>query len=86
MKAHSAHDNERVGDIVLAIDHNGKLYENEGHVCGSVDIRHKETKAFTRMDDFLESVVEGHEWKPFQFMSQSGGTRGSPSSGKGTEN
>lgn len=31
---HSSHSNEAVGDMTLAIDTAGRLYMNEGHVCG----------------------------------------------------
>jgi hypothetical protein len=34
--AHSTHRSEAIGDITLAIDHHGRLYRNEGHICGGV--------------------------------------------------
>ncbi len=32
--AHSAHDNASIGDMVLAIDHCGAIYQIDTHVCG----------------------------------------------------
>ncbi len=36
MVSNSTHDNPRIGDITLAIDSNGRIYKNEGHVCGGI--------------------------------------------------
>jgi hypothetical protein len=32
----SVHQDEQVGDITIAIDHSGKYYINEGHICGGI--------------------------------------------------
>jgi hypothetical protein len=32
----SSHDTEQVGDLTLAIDNHGKIYLNEGHICGGI--------------------------------------------------
>jgi hypothetical protein len=34
--SNSAHDNEKVGDITIAVDNRGRMYLNEGHVCGGI--------------------------------------------------
>jgi hypothetical protein len=36
MIAHSSHDSKLIGDITLAIDNRGRLFMNEGHVCGGI--------------------------------------------------
>ncbi len=34
--SNSAHDNEKIGDITLAMDNKRRFYINEGHVCGGI--------------------------------------------------
>ncbi len=63
----SAHNNPDVGDITLAIDSKGKIFENSGHVCGG--IIHFETVKIgvpaTSNDffEFYESDTDGVKWK-----------------------
>jgi hypothetical protein len=32
----SVHDQPRIGDAILAIDHLGRVYENAAHICGGI--------------------------------------------------
>lgn len=32
----SSHDNPETGDITLALDQSGNIYQNNGHVCGGI--------------------------------------------------
>ena len=36
MVCHSSHEDDRIGDITLAIDKKGRLYQNLGHICGGI--------------------------------------------------
>ncbi len=48
---HSAHGDSTIGDIILAIDQNGRIYRNDGHVCGGT--------AYVISDDLVKPVSSG---------------------------
>lgn len=67
LKAHSA-DKDRpgqpkIGDMVLAIDQDGNLYQNDGHVCGGVQLRSRTGREFEGLEDFLETRVFQETWR-----------------------
>jgi len=60
---HSSHAGEYIGDISLAIDNRGQLYENAGHVCGGIDFGSKSAEAAKTSDDFFHRFqAPGGQW------------------------
>jgi hypothetical protein len=56
--AHSMHSGWRVGDVVLAIDHRGTVYETEAHPCMAIMISSGSGRSFRTLEEFLETPVE----------------------------
>lgn len=60
---HSSHAKDNVGNVILAIDHAGNLYENQAHVCGKISVYAADGKAFERVSDFIDARVNhDYEW------------------------
>ncbi len=67
---HSFHDDSskwnRIGDVAIAVDSEGRLYTCEGHICGSLRLTSK--KEVKTLQDFLETYSyddEENTWKPY---------------------
>jgi hypothetical protein len=66
----SSHNNPEIGDITLAIDSKGNIFQNNGHVCGGI-IHFETTKngiptnseAFFK---FFESDTDGVKWEIYK--------------------
>ena len=62
----SAHDQPAVGDVMLAIDHQGLIYENSDHVCGQVaHFESVEKMAASDPEDFFarfHSDISHQKW------------------------
>jgi hypothetical protein len=53
--AHSAHENPKVGDITLAIDHNKNIFMYTGHVCGGyISFGSEHLKEINNVHDFFQ--------------------------------
>ncbi len=63
----SAHDNPETGDISLAIDRHGRLYQNNGHVCGGIITfetdKIKKVKSSRQFFKHFVSDTDGEKWK-----------------------
>jgi hypothetical protein len=68
--AHSAHRSEAIGDITLAIDHHGRLYRNEGHICGgAITFFTDEQASIGSVADFVrycKSDTDDQSWIIFE--------------------
>ncbi len=67
--AHSFHANSKIGDVVLAIDHNGTLYESAGHVCSQVMIEPPSRSGIKTLADFLSSTC-GPQKAPWRRLEE----------------
>lgn len=52
-----------VGDIVLAIDQDGNLYQNDGHVCDGILLVSVTGKEFQSIQEFLNTQVVKEKWR-----------------------
>ncbi len=55
-----------VGDAIMAVDQQGQLYTNEGHVCGVLELDSQ--REVRSLEDFLETHAydsSEHTWKPY---------------------
>lgn len=58
MVAHSSHDDKAIGDLTLAIDNRGRLFSNEGHVCGGIIHFYTDSdEELTGADDFFSRFL-----------------------------
>jgi hypothetical protein len=69
--SNSAHDNEKVGDITLAMDNKRRFYINEGHVCGGI-IHFTTQQVIKKLssDEFFRHFVsdqENADWITFVY-------------------
>ena len=56
---------EKIGDFVLAIDHDGQLYESDADPCGGLIIKSPTGKTFKSLDRFLNTLIaRRHKWQP----------------------
>ena len=66
---HSSHDDEEIGDLSLAVDHNKNIYICDAHVCGG--IIHFETDQITELKETSEffkyfiSETDSKGWSKF---------------------
>jgi hypothetical protein len=78
--SHSSHQEDGVGDAILAIDQDGNLYANDSHVCGDIIVYAMSGEAFGTVREFLDTEVTGGEkWKKFdpnQAVRETKQTRG----------
>lgn len=51
--------NDTIDDITLAIDNNGNIYKNDGHVCGILYVFCK--NKIETIDDFLKTKTRGYQ-------------------------
>jgi len=52
--SNSSHERPEVGDIVLAIDSQGRIYQHDGHVCGGIiNFRSVDLDVPATSDDFF---------------------------------
>jgi len=75
IKMHSA-DNEQnpeIGDISLAIDHTGSLYQNDGHVCGGITLKSSTGNTFKSIDELLEVRIMNQSWRKIAAPGQRNG-------------
>ncbi|GAB1307523.1 hypothetical protein KH5_02060 [Urechidicola sp. KH5] len=69
----SKHDNKSIGDISLAIDNNGKLYYNKGHVCGDIGFEAISENGYTTSEDFFSyfnDVMDDIPWERITSKTQ----------------
>jgi hypothetical protein len=63
---HSQHDDDRIGDLAIAIDQDGKYYYHLGHVCGGiVHYQATATNLFSSSEDFFlyfKDDIDGLPW------------------------
>jgi hypothetical protein len=63
----SSHDNPETGDITLAIDQPGRIYQNNGHVCGGIiTFETGEIKKLKNSKQFFRHFVsdtDGEGWR-----------------------
>jgi len=80
LKMHSSddEDNTDIGDIVLAIDQDGNLYQNNGHVCGGIILKSTTGKEFQDIDEFLKTLVFKKEWKRLKKAPATGSSPAPP--------
>jgi hypothetical protein len=66
LRIHSSHEEEEIGDISLAIDNWGKMYFNQGHVCGGIIhyVTHKKLKVQS-VDDFIQNFKSDTDDRPW---------------------
>jgi hypothetical protein len=68
---HSGHENESIGDLSLAIDQQGRLYKNEGHVCGGlIHFYTTEKGSLETADNFIHNMKSDTDDKPFSLLSE----------------
>ena len=62
---HSSHNDERIGDISIAIDNTGALWENLGHVCGGIRFGGRDGGGAKSPEEFFRHCPEllGSKWK-----------------------
>jgi hypothetical protein len=64
--SHSFHDNPKIGDITIGIDHTGQIYVSYGHVCGGIIhfITNKAVDVISPSDFFnhFTSDTDGMPW------------------------
>ena len=61
--AHSAHVDERIGSITLAVDQAGNLYANRGHFCDRFTAHTSKGNEFHEVSDFLSSASPSSAWE-----------------------
>ena len=68
IKLHSSHDNESIGDIAIALDNDGDLFINSGHVCGGLtsfeclgDTIYTSAKEFFK---YFTDDIDEMSWQP----------------------
>lgn len=56
----------QVSDVIMVIDQNGRLYTNDGHVCG--DLQLVSDKPVATLEDFLQTRTQPKDatWKPMK--------------------
>ena len=59
--AHSMHQEDGIGDAILAVDHTGQLYANDGHVCQQMRFPTKSRKGFRTVEELLQ-VKDQPNW------------------------
>jgi hypothetical protein len=63
----SSHDLPEVGDISLAMDRHGRIYQNNGHVCGGIITfeteKIKKVKNSREFFRYFVSDTDGEGWK-----------------------
>jgi hypothetical protein len=68
---HSGHEQESIGDLTLAIDIQGRLYLNEGHVCGGlIHFYSNEKGSLETVNNFIHSMKSDTDDKPFSLLSE----------------
>ncbi len=67
---HSQHDDNRIGDLAIAIDQDGKYYYHLGHVCGGiVHYQATTTNRLSGSNDFFlyfKDDIDGLPWYPLK--------------------
>ena len=61
--------NSYIGDITLAVDHNGRLYENKAHPCSGILIDPTSERAFQTVDEIISTpagVMSRATWKSIE--------------------
>jgi len=68
MTTHSIHQADIPGDFSLAIDNQGNVYANKGHVCGGIQFIVKGKAPQTAEEFFMNSAawIKGWKWKRIQ--------------------
>ena len=65
----SSHKDPQSGNLILAIDGSGRLFENDGHVCGEETLFESiESRAAADPDDFFARFIAdlgGNHWERF---------------------
>lgn len=65
--SNSSHDDEQVGDICVAMDHQGKIFFNEGHVCGGlINFENNASVAPKSSAEFFRNFKSGTDNKPWK--------------------
>jgi hypothetical protein len=63
----SSHDLPEVGDISLAMDRHGRMYQNNGHVCGWIITfetgKIKKVKSSRQFFRYFVSDTDGEQWR-----------------------
>jgi hypothetical protein len=60
-------DAEKIGDLALAVDHNGTLYETDADTCGGLIIKSPTAKEFVSLPEFLGALISRrHKWREVQ--------------------
>lgn len=66
----SSHEDEAVGDVCVAIDQKGKVFVNEGHVCGGlINFEYRGKNAPTSADLFFQNFKSDTDkkiWKTYR--------------------
>ncbi|MBI4616183.1 MAG: hypothetical protein HY720_21380 [Planctomycetes bacterium] len=66
---------KRIGDLSLAIDHQGVLYETREHVCGGLTLQASTPEGFASIEEFRRSIVYHYhdrqeDWTPFSWPEE----------------
>jgi hypothetical protein len=62
-------DKSRIGEVILAIDHDGTVYQNDGEAESDILLRSRTGKEFQSIQEFLDTVVaspvygQGKKWR-----------------------
>jgi hypothetical protein len=76
MIAHSSHDDNGIGDITLAIDNRGRLFSNEGHVCGGIIHFYSESdEELTGANDFFGRFLSDCDDCKWQLLGRKSRTK-----------
>lgn len=68
---HSGHEQESIGDLTLAIDQQGRLYLNEGHVCGGlIHFYSNEKGSLETVNNFILYMKSDTDDKSFSLLSE----------------
>ncbi len=62
----SSHDQPEVGDVIIAIDSKGNLYQHHGHVCGGIiNFRSTDTEIPSSSEDFFRKFTDDVQEMPW---------------------
>ena len=63
---HDHHQDDRIGNVTLAIDHLGRIWKNGGHGCGHQAYWLQEDNPVVSAGDFLATVVGTYPWVRYE--------------------